>query len=70
MLDIISGLLVDLSLLGGVILCIMSFFNRYKQYRFKLLIMGLILLTVGIVFVDTAALSAAFQKGAEAARGM
>lgn len=70
MLDIISGLLIDISLFGGIILCIMSFFKRYKQYRSKLLIIGLILVTVGIVFLETAALSEAFQKGAETAKGM
>ncbi|WP_234572755.1 hypothetical protein [Rhodohalobacter sp. 614A] len=70
MLNFITGLLIDLSFFGGIILSVMSFFNRYKQHRFKLLTVGLILVTIGIIFLDTSAISEAFQKGREAAMSM
>ena len=69
MIDFISGLLVDLSLIGGVILVVLSFFQKYKKHRLKMVIAGLVLFTVGIIFLDTAALSEAYQNGVEWGRG-
>ncbi|NGP88465.1 hypothetical protein [Fodinibius halophilus] len=63
MLDFIIGLLVDLSLLGGIILFFMSFSKKFREYRSKLLIVSVVLITVGILSIDVASLSEAFQEG-------
>ena len=70
MIDFISGLLVDLSLIGGVILVVLSFFRKYKKHRLKMVIAGVVLLAIGILFLDTAALSEAYQNGLERGRGL
>ncbi len=63
--DLITGILIDLSLIGGVILFLVSFFKKYKEYRLKMLIVSLILIAVGIIFIDISAISEAYQSGLE-----
>ncbi|WP_445664031.1 hypothetical protein [Fodinibius sp. AD559] len=69
-MDVIGGLLVDLSLLGGIILFIMSFFKKYREYRYKMIIFGLILIVIWWAFIDTTSLQEAAQQGKEAAQGI
>ena len=69
MIDFISGLLIDLSLIGGVILVVLSFFQKYKKHRAKMVIAGIVLFAIGILFLDSAALSEAYQNGFEWGRG-
>lgn len=65
MLDFIGGLLIDLSLIAGAILFVMSFFQKYKKHKLKMLIAGVILIAIGIIFFDMAAISEAYQNGVE-----
>ncbi|PAU92637.1 hypothetical protein CK503_15715 [Aliifodinibius salipaludis] len=69
-MDFIGGLLVDLSLLGGILLFIMSLFKKYREYRYKMIILGLVLIVIWWVFIDTASLQEAFQQGKEVAQGI
>lgn len=69
-MDFISGLFIDLSLLGGIVLFIMSFFKKYKKYRYKMMIVGVALIVIWIAFVNTASLQEAYQEGYEAAQGI
>lgn len=69
-MDLIGGLLVDLSLLGAIILFIMSFFKKYRQYRYKMIILGLVLIVIWWAFIDTASLQEAALQGKEAAQGI
>lgn len=52
----IGGLLVDLSLLGGIILFIMSLFKKYREYRYRMIMFGLVLIVIWWLFIDTASL--------------
>lgn len=70
MIEFISGLLVDLCLIGGVILLLISLKKKYNEQRLKMIIVGVILIAVGLIFLDTGALSEAYQRGTEAAGGM
>ncbi len=70
MIEFISGLLVDLCLIGGVILLLISLKKKYKEQRLKMIIVSVILIAVGLIFLDTGALSEAYQRGTEAAEGM
>ena len=69
MLEFIGGLLVDLSLFGGIALFGMSFFKKFKKHQSKMIITSVVLLVVWIAFIDMAALSEAFQQGVKAGRG-
>jgi cytochrome c biogenesis protein CcdA len=69
-MDFFTGLLVDLSLFGGIILFIMSFFKKYRDNRYKMMIIGIILVIVGLVFLDYASLQEAYLEGYEAAQGL
>jgi len=66
MIEFISGLLVDLSLFGGVILLLISLNKKYKEQRLKMIAASVILIAVGLIFLDTGALSEAYQRGTEA----
>jgi len=70
MIEFISGLLVDLCLIGGVILLLISLRKKYKEHRVKMIVLSVILIAVGLIFLDTGALSEAYQRGTEAAEGM
>jgi len=69
MSEFIGGLLVDLSLFGGIALFGMSFFKKFKKHQSKMIISSIVLLAIWIVFIDMAALSDAFQQGYKAAGG-
>ena len=69
MLEFISGLLIDLSLFGGVVLFAMSFSKKFKKHQSKLIMTSVVLLVIWIVFIDMGAISEAFQQGVEAGRG-
>jgi len=70
MIEFISGLLADLCLIGGVILLLISLRKKYKEHRVKMIVLSVILIAVGLIFLDTGALSEAYQRGTEAAEGM
>ena len=63
--NFISGLFIDLSLLVGIVLFVMSFTQKFRKHKSKMLITGLALIAVGLVFLDTSVLSEAYQKGFE-----
>jgi len=69
MSEFIGGLLVDLSLFGGIALFGMSFFKKFKKHQSKMIISSIVLLAIWIVFIDMTALSDAFQQGYKAAGG-
>ncbi|MEX2398499.1 MAG: hypothetical protein WD432_00405 [Candidatus Saccharimonadales bacterium] len=69
MLEFISGLLVDLSLIGGIALLGMSFFKKFKKHQSKMIVCSIVLLVIWIMFVDMVAISEAFQQGFEAGKG-
>ena len=69
-MDFIGGLLVDLSLFVGTLLFIMSFFKKYREHRYKMVTIGIVLIVIWWVFIDTASLQEAFQQGKEAARSI
>jgi len=70
MIEFISGLLVDLCLIGGIILLLISLRKKYKEHRVKMIVLSVILIAVGLIFLDTGALSEAYQRGTEAAERM
>jgi hypothetical protein len=43
----------------------MSFTQKFRKHKSKMLITGLALIAVGLVFLDTSVLSEAYQKGFE-----
>ena len=65
MLDFIGGLLIDLSLIVGIILFVMSFFEKYKEHKSKMLVVSLSLIAIGLIFFDISAVSEAYQNGVE-----
>lgn len=65
MIEFISGLLVDLCLIGGVILLLTSLRKKFKEQRLKMIALSVILIAVGLIFLDTGALNEAYQRGAE-----
>lgn len=67
MIEFISGLLIDLSILGGLIVFGLSFSGKYKKHRSKMLVASLILIAVGLMFLDYSALKEAYQSGLESA---
>lgn len=69
-MDFITGLLVDLSFFGGIILFIMSFFKKYRENRYKMMVLGIILVIIGLVFLDYASLQEAYREGYEVAQGI
>ena len=68
MIEFISGVLIDLSLIGGIILCGLSFSKKYRKHRSKMLFASLILIAIGIVFLDYSTLMEAYQTGFESRR--
>ena len=44
---------------------ILSFFKKFKKHRTKMFIASVVLIVIGLIFLDTAALSEAYQKGME-----
>lgn len=68
-MDFITGLLVDLSFFGGIILFIMSFFKKYRENRYKMMVLG-IMVIIGLVFLDYASLQEAYREGYEVAQGI
>jgi hypothetical protein len=70
MIEFISGLLVDLCLIGGIILLLISLKKKFKEQRLKMIVISVILIAVGLIFLDTEALNEAYQRGREAAEGM
>lgn len=70
MLEFISGLLIDLSLIGGIILFGISFSKKFRKHRTKMLVASLILVAVGLMFLDYSALSEAYQSGFESGKNI
>ena len=70
MIEFISGLLVDLCLIGGIILLLISLKKKFKEQRLKMIVVSVILIAVGLIFLDTGALTEAYERGREAAEGM
>jgi hypothetical protein len=70
MLEFISGLLIDFSLIGGIILFGLSFSKKYRKHKAKMLVASLILIAVGFIFLDYSALSEAYQSGLESGRSI
>ncbi len=60
------GVLVDLSLIGGIILFLISFLEKYKKHKMKMIIVGLALIAIGLIFIDVSAIHEAYQSGMEA----
>ena len=65
MFDFLTGLLTELSILAGITLFIMSFSKKYKNHKVKMITVGVVLVIIGIVFIDTAGISEAYQQGVE-----
>ena len=63
--DLISGLFTELCLFGGVILFALSFAQKFNKHKSKMLIVSVLLIAVGLIFFDTAAVSEAYQQGYE-----
>jgi len=70
MIEFISGLLVDLCLIGGIILLLISLKKKFKEQRLKMIVVSVILIAVGLIFLDTGALTEAYERGREAAEAM
>lgn len=65
MLEFISGIFIDLSLFGGIILLVLSFSNKFRKHKPIMLTAGAVLLAVGLIFFDATAVSEAYQNGLE-----
>lgn len=63
----LSGIIVDVALIGGLILFCMSFIKKFSPHNTKLLVAGVVLIALGLFFIDTSALYEAFQSGYNAA---
>lgn len=70
MLDFIGGILIDLSLLGGLILFALSFTQKFKNHKWKMVTASLILVLIGLIFFDTAAISEAYHNGVKTGENM
>lgn len=64
------GILVDLSLIGGIILFLISFLEKYKKHKMKMIIVGLVLIAIGLIFIDVSAIQEAYQSGMDAGTSM
>lgn len=60
------GILVDLSLIAGIVLFVISFLKKYKKHKMKMMIAGLVLIAIGLIFFDVSAIQEAYQSGMEA----
>ncbi|MDZ7719559.1 MAG: hypothetical protein U5K72_12145 [Balneolaceae bacterium] len=69
MIDFLSGLFLDLLLFGGIILLLISPFQKFKEHRKYLIPLGLIFVAIGIAFIDWGAVQAAYWEGYDAANG-
>ncbi|WP_441000032.1 hypothetical protein [Fodinibius sp. SL11] len=69
-MDFIDELLVDLCFIGGIIIFIISFFKKYREYRYAMMLIGVLLVFIGLIFLDTGSLQEVYQKGYEAAQGI
>lgn len=65
MVEFITGLLSELSILAGITMFIMGFFEKFKEYKVKMITIGVILIIIGVAFFDTAGISEAYHKGFE-----
>jgi len=70
MLELIGGYVTDLSLLAGIVLFIMSFLAKYKEHRFKLIAVAILLLIIGIAFFDVDAFIEGYERGREFAENL
>jgi hypothetical protein len=69
MFEFLSGLFLDLSLIGGIILLLISPFQKFREHRKILIPIGLVLVIIGITFIDWNALREGFWDGYNAANG-
>lgn len=69
-IGVLKGLFVDFAILGGVILFIMSSFQRYRQYRVKFIVIGIVLVAIGFTFLDYESLQQAYEQGQKAAENI
>lgn len=67
MINFFSYFLTDMILLSGILLLILGFLHRFREHRFKMMAAGVILLVIGVAYLDMAALAEAFESGRQAA---
>lgn len=63
MFDFILGIFLDLLLISGVILLLISPFQKFKEYRKLLIPLGVLFIVFGIVFTDWNAVREAYWEG-------
>ena len=64
------GYVTDFSIIIGIILLILSFKSKYKNYRLSLLSLGIVLLVAGFYFFDYQAFWEGFKAGRAAGQSM
>jgi uncharacterized protein YqhQ len=68
MIDFIFGIFLDLLLICGVILLLVSPFKKYQEYRKILVPIAILFIVIGIAFIDWNAVQEAYREGARWAK--
>jgi uncharacterized membrane protein SirB2 len=68
MFDFILKIFLDLLLVSGVILLLISPFKKFKDYRKILVPMAILFIVIGIAFIDWNAVQEAYREGARWAK--
>lgn len=68
MVDFFSGIFLDLLLISGILLLLMSPFKKFKEYRKVMIPLGILFVIIGLTFFDWNAAREAFWEGYQSAR--
>lgn len=68
MFEFLTGLFLDLLLIGGIILLSRSPFKKFRENRKVFIPLGILFIVIGIVFIDWNAAQEAFWEGYHSAR--
>lgn len=70
MFDFTLGIFLDLLLISGVILLLISPFKKFKEHRKTLVPMAILFIVVGIAFIDWNAVEEAYWEGVQWANNL
>ncbi len=66
-MDFVLGLLLDIAIIAGIVLLVLSVRKKHRARRFKMVLVGIFLVATGLVFLDWDELSEAYDRGYDAA---
>ncbi|MCG2588100.1 hypothetical protein [Rhodohalobacter sulfatireducens] len=70
MFDFILEIFLDLSLISGVILLLISPFKKFKEHRKILVPMAILFIVISIAFIDWNAVGEAYWEGYHFAKNL